>query len=197
VAVEVGVIRAAWIASAFVLSSALAAPRGPYTASQLAIARAAQRQVGVTVHYDPSYVRLKYPGGDVPPDRGVCSDVVIRAFRDAGVADLQREVHDDMRGSFRAYPRMWGGTAPDANIDHRRVPNLMTFLKRRGKSTSADFGPGDVVAWRLPGGLYHVGIVSADLVPGTTRPYVIHNIGRGAQKEDVLQAWDVIGHYRW
>jgi uncharacterized protein YijF (DUF1287 family) len=193
VAVEVGVIRGAWIASAFVVSSALAAP----TVSQLAIARAAQRQVGVTVHYDPSYVRLKYPGGDVPPDRGVCSDVVIRAFREAGIVDLQREVHDDMRVSFRAYPRMWGGTAPDANIDHRRVPNLMTFLKRRGKSTSADFGAGDVVAWRLPGGLYHVGIVSSDLVPGTTRPYVIHNIGRGAQKEDVLQAWDVIGHYRW
>jgi uncharacterized protein YijF (DUF1287 family) len=168
----------------------------PRDASGLAIARAAEKQIGITVNYDPAYVRLKYPGGDVPLDRGVCSDVIIRAFRDAGI-DLQREVHEDIRGAFRAYPRMWGGSAPDANIDHRRVQNLMTFFTRRGKKINTTFNAGDVVAWRLPGGLYHIGIVAADLVPNTTRPYVVHNIGRGAQKEDVLQAWDIIGHYRW
>jgi len=170
----------------------LAAP----SSSQVAIAAAAERQVGVTVHYDPSYVGLKYPGGDVPLDRGVCSDVVIRAFRALGV-DLQREVHDDMRASFRDYPQLWGRSGPDANIDHRRVPNLMTFFKRRGKTARGDFAAGDVVAWRLPGGLYHIGVVTADRVPNTTRPYVVHNIGRGAQKEDVLNAYEIIGHYRW
>ena len=177
---------------ALLILGVLAAP----SSSQVAIATAAERQVGVTVYYDPSYVSLKYPGGDVPRDRGVCSDVVIRAFRELGV-DLQREVHDDMRASFRAYPQLWGRSGPDKNIDHRRVPNLMTFFKRRGKTARDAFDAGDVVAWRLPGGLYHIGIVANDTVPNTHRRYVIHNIGCGAQKEDVLQAWDVIGHYRW
>jgi uncharacterized protein YijF (DUF1287 family) len=178
-----------------VILAALAVGAAP-SQQQLALARAAGRQVGVTIHYDPSYVRLKYPGGDLPLDRGVCSDVIIRAFRELGV-DLQREVHEDMRGAFRAYPRIWGGSAPDANIDHRRVPNLMTFFKRRDKTARDAFDAGDVVAWRLPGGLYHIGIVAEDVVPNTTRRYVIHNIGRGAQKEDVLLAWEIIGHYRW
>jgi len=166
-------------------------------AVRLAAARAAERQVGVTVHYDPSYVQLKYPGGDVPLDRGVCSDVVVRAFREIGV-DLQRDVHEDMRAHFGDYPRMWGLRAPDTNIDHRRVPNLMRFFTRRGKAVrGVDYAAGDVVAWRLPGGLYHIGVVTADRVPNTTRPYVVHNIGRGAQKEDVLNAYEIIGHYRW
>jgi len=156
---------------------------------RLALATAAKQQVGVTRVYDPSYVRLRYPGGDVPADRGVCSDVVVRAFRTIGV-DLQREVHEDMQRNFAAYPRMWGLSSPDANIDHRRVPNLMTFFKRRQKAVTGDFLPGDVVAWRLPGGLYHIGIV-------TVRPLVIHNIGQGAQEEDILFAYDIIGHYRW
>lgn len=162
------------------------------------IADAAARQVGVTVHYDPSYTQLRYPGGDLPIDRGVCSDVVIRAMRTIGV-DLQREVHEDMRRNFREYPSKskWGLTAPDANIDHRRVPNLMKFLERRGKATRAPYVAGDIVAWRLPGGLYHIGVVSAEKDPATTRPLVVHNIGRGAQKEDVLYAFDIIGHYRW
>lgn len=170
----------------------------PVTATPVAlrIATAAAAQVGVTTVYDPSYVALRYPGGDLPPERGVCADVVIRAFRAVGV-DLQREVHEDMRRSFRAYPRMWGLAGPDPNIDHRRVPNLMTFFTRRGKKVDGDFQPGDVVAWRLSGGLYHIGIIAADRVLGTTRHYVVHNIGNGAQKEDVLYAFTVIGHYRW
>jgi len=165
-------------------------------AMRLAAARAAERQVGVTVHYDPAYVQLKYPGGDVPRDRGVCSDVVVRAFREIGV-DLQRDVHEDMRAHFAAYPNMWHLRGPDANIDHRRVPNLMRFFERRGKSVRGEFTAGDVVAWRLPGGLYHIGVVAAGRVPSSTRPYVVHNIGRGAQKEDVLNAYEIIGHYRW
>ena len=160
------------------------------------IADAAVSQVGVTTIYDPSYVVLRYPGGDLPRERGVCADVVVRAFRAAGI-DLQREVHEDMVRSFSVYPRNWGLRAPDKNIDHRRVPNLMVFFTRRGKKVSDAFEAGDVVAWRLPGGLHHIGIVAADVVPGTTRHYMVHNIGEGARKEDVLNAFAIIGHYRW
>jgi len=160
------------------------------------IAVAAASQVGITTIYDPSYVTLRYPGGDLPRERGVCADVVIRAFQVAGI-DLQREVHEDMRGNFRVYPRNWGLRAPDANIDHRRVPNLMTYFSRRGKSVDGSFEPGDVVAWRLSGGYFHIGIVAEDVVPGTSRHYMVHNIGQGAQKEDVLNAFAIIGHYRW
>ncbi len=160
------------------------------------IAAAAERQVGVTTIYDSRYVSLRYPGGDLPPERGVCADVIVRAFRAIGV-DLQREVHEDMGRNFAAYPKMWGLRAPDTNIDHRRVPNLMTFFTRRGKKVSGDFQPGDVVAWRLPGGLHHIGIIATDVVPGTSRHYAVHNIGLGAQKEDVLNEFEVIGHYRW
>ena len=156
----------------------------------LELARAAAQQVGVTTIYDPAYVQLRYPGGDLPPERGVCADVIIRAFRKLGV-DLQREVHEDMRAHFSAYPQMWGLRGPDANIDHRRVPNLMTFFTRRGKSVSGAFQAGDIVAWRLPGGYYHIGIVADD------GRLAIHNIGRGAQKEDILHAFPIIGHYRW
>lgn len=159
------------------------------------IAQAAERQVGVTVVYDPSYVSIRYPGGDLPADRGVCADVVIRAYRAVGV-DLQRQVHEDMIRAFSRYPHLWGLSAPDTNIDHRRVPNLMKFLERRGKVVSGAFEAGDVVAWRLPGGLYHIGVVSLD-VGSAGRPLMIHNIGRGAEKEDVLFAYQVIGHYRW
>ena len=159
-------------------------------ALNLELARAAAQQVGVTTIYDPAYVQLRYPGGDLPIERGVCADVIIRAFRKLGV-DLQREVHEDMRAHFSAYPKLWGLRAPDANIDHRRVPNLMAFFKRRGKSVSGEFQAGDVVAWRLPGGYYHIGIMADD------GKLVIHNIGRGAQKEDILHAFPIIGHYRW
>jgi uncharacterized protein len=153
------------------------------------LADAALAQVGVTTIYDSSYVKLQYPRGDVPKDRGVCADVIVRAFREIGV-DLQVAVHEDMRDHFAAYPKIWGLTSPDANIDHRRVPNLMRFFDRRGKTVSGEFQAGDVVAWRLPSGLYHIGIVSAS-------DRVVHNIGYGAQNEDVLHAWKIIGHYRW
>ena len=153
------------------------------------LAQAALAQVGVTTIYDSRYVSLPYPGGDLPKNRGVCADVVVRAFRVIGV-DLQVAVHQDMRDHFAAYPKMWGLTSPDANIDHRRVPNLMKFFDRRGKAVSGAFEAGDVVAWRLPNGLYHIGIVSAP-------DRVVHNIGYGAQNEDVLHAWKIIGHYRW
>ena len=159
-------------------------------ALNLELARAAAKQVGVTTIYDPAYVQLRYPGGDLPPERGVCADVIIRAFRNIGI-DLQREVHEDMRAHFDAYPKMWGLRAPDANIDHRRVPNLMKFFERRKKSAAGEFQAGDVVAWRLPGGYYHIGIIADD------GRLVIHNIGRGAQKEDILHAFPIIGHYRW
>src|SRR6185503_15331399 len=123
-------------------------------------------QVGVTVRYDPSYRQLDYPGGDVPRDRGVCSDVVVRAFRAVGV-DLQVAVHEDMQQHFRDYPQLWGLRAPDRNIDHRRVPNLMRYFERQGKRVApgAGYRPGDVVAWRLPNGLLHIGVVAEQRGP--------------------------------
>jgi uncharacterized protein YijF (DUF1287 family) len=164
------------------------------------LARAAAQQVGVTVHYDPMYRRISYPNGDVPRDRGVCTDVVIRAFRAIGV-DLQQKVHEDMSRSFAAYPRRWGLSAPDPNIDHRRVPNLQKWFERQHRSLpattkAADYRAGDVVSWKLDNGLDHIGVVSATRGSGG-RPLVVHNIGRGAQEEDVLFAWTLTGHYRW
>lgn len=161
------------------------------------IAKAAEAQVGVTIRYDPSYRRLPFPGGDPPADRGVCTDVVVRAFRAIGV-DLQSAVHRDMTRDFAAYPRMWGLRKPDPNIDHRRVPNLMTYMKRQGKSLPlrGAYEPGDVVAWRLPNGLHHIGVVAARNTPAG-RPLVVHNIGQGAQIEDILDRFEKLGHYRW
>ena len=166
-------------------------------ASGAAIARAAEEQVGVTTRYDPAYRKLPYPGGDVPLDRGVCSDVLVRALRAVGV-DLQVVVHEDMLGHFAEYPRRWGLEHPDPNIDHRRVANLMTFFSRRGKrlGAGAAYEPGDFVAWRLPNALLHIGVV-ADRRTGDGRPLVVHNIGEGARLEDVLHAFEEIGHYRW
>ncbi|HJY78062.1 MAG TPA: DUF1287 domain-containing protein [Burkholderiales bacterium] len=180
-----------------VLAVAVFAGIDPSFASGLEIARAAEGQVGITVTYDPAYVRLAYPAGDVPADRGVCSDVVVRAFRRIGV-DLQVEVHEDMTRHFDAYPRAWGLRAPDPNIDHRRVQNLMKYFQRSGRAllAGARFEPGDVVAWRLPNRLYHIGIV-AERRTSQGRPLVVHNIGQGTKVEDVLQAFDIIGHYRW
>ena len=179
--------------------------------AQLALARtstslqrviaAAAAETQVTRFYDPRYVKLSYPGGDPPPDRGVCSDVIVRAFRAGGV-DLQREVHEDMLRHFAAYPHIWGLRAPDSNIDHRRVANLMTFFARKGKSSpiteqAGDYRPGDIVAWDLGGGLLHMGIV-VDERRGPDHPYaLVHNIGAGARLEDVIFNWRIIGHYRY
>ncbi len=158
-------------------------------------------QTAQTVGYDPAYVKLDYPGGDVPIRTGVCSDVVVRSLRRAGV-DLQKEVHEDMKRNFAAYPKMWGLARPDSNIDHRRVPNLMTYFKRAGKAReitadSKDYLPGDLVAWELDNGLLHIGIVSNVRPNGGERHAVVHNIGAGARLEDVLFSWRIIGHYRY
>jgi uncharacterized protein YijF (DUF1287 family) len=162
---------------------------------------AAMEQTTQPVVYDGSYRRIRYPGGDVPAGIGVCTDVVIRAYRRIGI-DLQVEVHRDMLRAFRAYPRLWGLARPDANIDHRRVPNLQTFLRRagaeRGLSRSAeDYRAGDLVTWRLPGNLPHIGIVSDRRWPTSRSPAVVHNIGRGPRLEDVLFAYPITGHYRY
>lgn len=160
---------------------------------------AARRQIGVTVVYDPAYVVLPYPGGDVPEDRGVCTDVVIRALRTQGL-DLQRVVHEDMRANFAEYPQKWGLRGPDRNIDHRRVPNLQTYFVRNGwalapSREAADYRAGDLVTWMLPGNLPHIGIVSDRKGLGGT-PLIVHNIGSGTREENVLFSYTITGHYR-
>ena len=162
---------------------------------------AARQQTLSAATYDGSYTRIAYPMGDVSPNRGVCSDVVIRAYRAIGL-DLQVLVHDDMRANFGRYPRLWGLSKPDTNIDHRRVPNLQKFLERAGASiprtpSVADYAAGDLVTWLLPGNLPHIGIVSDRVVPDTSRPLVIHNIGAGPKEEDMLFAYPITGHYRY
>jgi len=154
------------------------------------LAMSARKQIGVTTSYDPAYRKIGFPNGDVPKSTGVCSDVVVRAFRANGI-DLQRLVHEDMRRNFRAYPQNWGLTRADPNIDHRRVPNLQTFFRRRGKEVSDRKSlPGDVVAWKLPNGRDHIGIV-------TRAPLVIHNIGAGAREEPILHDFRITGVYRY
>lgn len=165
------------------------------------LVKAAISQVGVTRTYDPAYVQLDYPGGDIALDRGVCSDVVIRAMRALGV-DLQVKVHEDMSTHFSAYPKRWGLKHPDSNIDHRRVPNLETWLSRNGKripstANPVDYRPGDFVSWRLDEGQPHIGIVADLHSADGLRPLIIHNIGAGTRIEDVLFAWTISGHYRW
>jgi len=162
--------------------------------------RAAKSQVGRTLHYDPAYQRISYPGGDVLLDRGVCSDVIIRAFRAAGV-DLQKEVHEDMAAHFAEYPQRWGLRAPDRNIDHRRVPNLMKYFQRQKKALPIPVGAdavqaGDLVAWNLGGGALHIAIATVERTP-EGRPLFVHNIGQGARLEDILFSWKIIGHYRY
>jgi uncharacterized protein len=166
------------------------------------IAIAAQAQVGVTLRYDPSYRRLRYPGGDVPLERGVCTDVVVRALRQSRGLDLQKLVHEDLGQNWNAYPHQarWGLDKPDPNIDHRRVPNLMKYLERAGHGRrptrdAANYLPGDIVAWNLGRGVLHIGIVS-NLKTADGTPAVIHNIGAGAREEDILFRYAIIGHYR-
>jgi uncharacterized protein YijF (DUF1287 family) len=156
-------------------------------------------QVGVTTVYDNRYTKIPYPGGDVPLERGVCCDVIVRAYRNAGV-DLQRLVHEDMVSSFSAYPRIWGLSHPDTNIDHRRVPNLATFFTRHGRrlpvsDRPGDYLPGDIVTWRLRTGSTHIGLVSDRTEAG--RPLCIHNVGYGTKLEDVLFAYTITGHFRY
>ncbi len=165
-----------------------------------ALIEAARSQIGVTVSYDPGYVGIDYPNGDVPSDRGVCTDVVIRAMRQAWRMDLQKVVHEDMKKSFSSYPKIWGLKRPDKNIDHRRVPNLRVYFKRQGWKKSvtakkADYLPGDVVVSHVAGRLPHVMIVS-DRFASDGTPLVIHNIGRGTAEENTLFTYPIKAHYR-
>lgn len=164
------------------------------------LAAAARAQIGVTVLYDGAYRRLAYPGGDVPMDRGVCTDVVIRAYRVLGI-DLQVLVHQDMARHRAAYPNLWGARGTDRSIDHRRVPNLAVFFARHGRRLPASrdpeaYRPGDLVTWMLPGNLPHIGIVSEARAPGGV-PLILHNLGRGTQEEDLLFRFPLTGHYRY
>jgi len=185
----------------------IAVPTAAFGLDEAAFTRqliqAAHQQVGVTLNYDPAYRAIPFPGGDVPIDRGVCSDVVVRAYRAVGI-DLQLLVNQDMRKAFSAYPRAWGLAKPDPNIDHRRVLNLGVFFTRHGQSlpistVASDYKAGDIVAWRLPDGRPHIGLVSDKPKdkPKNGVPLIVHNIGRGAQEEDTLFAFTITGHYRY
>ncbi|MEN8772055.1 MAG: DUF1287 domain-containing protein [Akkermansiaceae bacterium] len=161
---------------------------------------AARKQIGVTTTYDGAYVALKYPNGDVPKERGVCTDVVIRALRQLDF-DLQKLVHEDMKKNFSKYPTIWGLRRTDKNIDHRRVPNLRRYFERRGISLKltedpAKFEPGDLVTCKVAGNRPHIMIVS-DKKNSKGVPYVIHNIGGGASEDDDLLTYELTGHYRW
>nr|WP_299072206.1 DUF1287 domain-containing protein [uncultured Allomuricauda sp.] len=153
------------------------------------------------VTYDPSYFSIDYPNGDVPSDKGVCTDVVIRAYRKTGV-DLQKLVHEDMKANFTNYPKIWGLTSTDKNIDHRRVPNLMTFFKNKGAEkpitdNPEGYLPGDVVCWNLGGAVTHIGIVVNKKSNNGNRNLIVHNIGSGQVLEDMLFDFKIIGHYRY
>jgi uncharacterized protein len=164
---------------------------------------AAQERTYHAVRYEPAYVRIPYPGGDVPADTGVCTDEVIRSYRAVGI-DLQKEVHEDMERNFSAYPRKWRWLSghPDTNIDHRRVPNLMVFFGRKGETLTItqrgeDYSPGDIVTWDLGGNVPHIGIVVDQKSAASGRFMIVHNIGQGPRAEDVLFRWKITGHYRY
>ncbi len=185
--------------AAFVLPVDLRAQPAGNTQKLVAAAR---RQIGVTLTYDPAYSRLDYPGGDVPRERGVCTDVIVRAYRDGLDIDLQVLVHEDMRKAFSAYPPLWGLKRADRNIDHRRVPNLQTFFTRAGAALSidrdgADYRAGDIVSQMLPGNLPHIGIVADARSADGAHPLLVHNIGAGVRLEDLLFAYPLTGHYRY
>ncbi|MCF2221146.1 DUF1287 domain-containing protein [Chryseobacterium sp. PS-8] len=153
------------------------------------------------VTYDPAYFNIKYPNGDVPADKGVCTDVVIRAYRKLGI-DLQKEVHEDMAKNFSKYPKKWGLKKPDTNIDHRRVPNLRVFFAKFGKSKSIEtkpelYVPGDIVTWDLPENLTHIGIVVNRKSADGKRYLIVHNIGDGQVLEDCLFKFTITGHYQY
>ena len=180
---------------------ALAQPAGSEADFTRGLIAAAIEQTRHPATYDGAYRRIPYPGGDVPPEIGVCTDVVIRAYRAVGI-DLQQRVHEDMRAAFDAYPKTWGLKHPDPNIDHRRVPNLQAFFRRRGAALAVarapgGYAPGDLVTWMLPGNLPHIGIVTDRRTGDGARPLIAHNIGRGPEIEDMLFAYPITGHYRY
>ena len=158
-------------------------------------------QIGKTISYDASYQKIEYPNGDVPIETGVCSDVIVRAFRKSGI-DLHKDLHEDLKDNFSLYPTRWGLKGTDANIDHRRVPNLQIYFSRKGKSLSTEgssetFLPGDIITWDLGGGADHVGMVVNVWYRPAQRYLIVHNIGAGTRMEDVLFAWKITGHYRY
>lgn len=164
---------------------------------------AAKDRLKHDVRYDGRYLGIKYPGGDVPDNIGVCTDVLIRSYRGVGI-DLQQLVHEDMKANFDQYPssRIWGLSRPDTNIDHRRVPNLQAFFEREGASLPisedpATYHPGDIVTWMLPGNLPHIGIVVDQKSSDSSRFMVVHNIGRGPEMDDMLFDYKITGHYRY
>ena len=166
-----------------------------------ALIDAALERTRHAVTYNGSYRRIAYPGGDVPDHIGVCTDVIIRAYRLFGV-DLQELVHLDMKRSFHEYPNSWGLSRPDSNIDHRRVPNLQTFFTRHGEvlpvtEQARDYQPGDLVTWMLPGNLPHIGIVVDRTTADGARHLIVHNVGQGPKLEDVLFRYEITGHYRY
>lgn len=181
----------------------LACPQVVLAASLRAAALigAARRQVGVTLDYDPAYTAMAFPNGDVARRKGVCTDVIVRAYRDAFAVDLQSLVHADMKAAFAAYPKIWGLRRPDRNIDHRRVPNLQAFLARKGARATppndpGGWRPGDIFTAMIGGRLPHIGIVS-DRRGRSGNPLIIHNIGAGAREEDALFAHKLTGRYRF
>ncbi|MFB1026594.1 MAG: DUF1287 domain-containing protein [Flavobacteriaceae bacterium] len=174
---------------------------GQHQFSPEKISKAALELTQQSVVYDGSYYSMPYPNGDVPDGIGVCTDVVIRTYRANGL-DLQKEVHEDMLANFDSYPKHWGLKKPDPNIDHRRVPNLMTYFERKGArlpitKNESDYYPGDIVAWDLGGGVTHIGIVVNVLSNDKKRDQIVHNIGAGQVLEDCLFNYKIIGHYRF
>ena len=194
--------RRAFLISAAALPAAaradIAPPEDTWSSS---LVEAAKAQIGVTVRYDPEYTSIPYPMGDVPRDRGVCTDVVIRAYRDALSRDLQQLVHEDMKANFAKYPKAWGLSHPDPNIDHRRVGNLRVFFTRMGlvlpHEDRAAFQAGDIVTMTVPNSLPHIAIAAAQSSADGTRPLLIHNIGQGTQIEDRLGEFPLTGRFRW
>jgi len=186
-----------WLALLAALSLGISPPRD--FAARLSDAAIAQ--VSARVTYDSSYRRIPFPNGDVPANVGVCSDVVIRAYRALGI-DLQSRVHDDMSHSFASYPKLWGMSRPDPNIDHRRVPNLATYLRRHGAARPVtrradEYLEGDLVVWTLSGNRPHIGIVTRRRSRDGLRPLVVHNAGWGPRLEDALFAFPITGHFRY
>ena len=184
----------------FLLAGSLCSQEVASKETNREIVEAARKQIGVTTRYVPDYIAIAYPGGDVPKETGVCTDVVIRALRGTG-HDLQKLLHEDMKSHFSSYPKIWGLKRTDRNIDHRRVPNLKTFFKRRGKSLSVtrkkeNYHPGDLVTCTVAGNRPHIMIVS-NKKNARGVPLVIHNIGSGAKEEDRLFDFPITGHYRY
>lgn len=201
-------MREAWLSialSTLLLPFEPAPQTGPDAHRQLLerLSQAAVRRTQLTVRYDPAYVRIPYPNGDVPTDTGVCTDEVIRSYRVLGI-DLQKEVHEDMQKNLQTYAShgRWRMSRTDTNIDHRRVPNLQVFFSRKGESLTVtaraeDYFPGELVTWDLGGGVPHIGIVVNQKSPETGRYMVEHNIGAGPKVEDVLLVWKITGHFRY